>query len=69
MIKQLNRFICCGGGGLISGAAIGAKGIKPSVQVIGCQPKNGEVMWKSIESGKITDLEYQEVTCLVQIKP
>ena len=57
----VKRFICCGGGGLISGAAIGAKALKSSVNVIGCQPKNGEVMWKSIEAGKIVDLEYQEV--------
>ena len=59
-LNNLNRFICCGGGGLISGATIGAKGIKPEVEIIGCQPINGEVMWKSIEAGEIVDLEYEE---------
>ena len=58
------RFVCTGGGGLISGIAVAAKDAKENVKVIGCQPKNGEVMWRSIQEGKITDLEYKEViTC------
>ena len=30
-------FVCVGGGGLISGLAIGAKSIKPDVNIIGIQ--------------------------------
>lgn len=55
-----NIFVCVGGGGLISGISIGAKSIKPDVTIVGCLPKNGEVMLASIKAGKITDLEYKE---------
>ena len=48
-------FVCCGGGGLISGIAIATH---QKATVIGCQPKNSEVMLASINAGKIVDLDY-----------
>ena len=48
-------FVCCGGGGLISGIAVATH---KKATVIGCQPKNSEVMLASIKAGKIVDLEY-----------
>ena len=34
---------------------------KQPFKVIGCLPKNAEVMSKSIEKGEIVDIEYVEV--------
>lgn len=43
-----------GGGGLISGLAIAAKAIKPSIQIIGVQAENVPSMKASVDAGKIT---------------
>jgi len=40
-----------GGGGLIAGCAIAAKGIKPEIRVIGCEPANADDAKRSFESG------------------
>lgn len=42
-----------GGGGLLSGTAISAKHINPSVQVIGAEPKLADDAYRSFNSGKI----------------
>ncbi|MEM3676446.1 MAG: threonine ammonia-lyase, partial [Thermoplasmataceae archaeon] len=42
-----------GGGGLISGIAIAAKGIKPSVKIIGVESELSDSMLRSIEEGRI----------------
>ncbi|MHA2287775.1 MAG: threonine/serine dehydratase [Promethearchaeota archaeon] len=41
-----------GGGGLISGCSIAAKGIDPRVKVIGVEPKNADDAYQSFKSGK-----------------
>ncbi|NLU10802.1 MAG: threonine ammonia-lyase [Tepidanaerobacter acetatoxydans] len=46
-----------GGGGLISGVAIAAKNIKPSIKIIGVQAKNMPSMVESISQGHITTIE------------
>ncbi|WP_213975783.1 threonine ammonia-lyase [Tepidanaerobacter acetatoxydans] len=46
-----------GGGGLISGVAIAAKSIKPSIKIIGTQAKNMPSMAESISQGHITTIE------------
>lgn len=46
-----------GGGGLISGIAIAAKSIKPSIKIIGVQAKNMPSMIESISQGHITTIE------------
>ncbi len=42
-----------GGGGLISGIAIAAKSLRPSVKIIGVESEKSDSMKKSIEAGKI----------------
>jgi len=46
-----------GGGGLISGIGGYLKAVDPSIEVIGCQPVNSCVMYKSIKAGEILDIE------------
>jgi threonine dehydratase len=41
-----------GGGGLISGVALGIKLIKPSIRVIGIEPENADVVSRSLEAGE-----------------
>ncbi len=45
-----------GGGGLISGIALIAKTLKPSIKVIGVEPKGALTMKTSINNGRITEL-------------
>lgn len=42
-----------GGGGLISGIAIAAKGLKPDIKIIGVESENAASMKQSIESGQV----------------
>lgn len=42
-----------GGGGLISGIARYVKQVRPSVEIIGCQPQNSKVMFESVKAGRI----------------
>ena len=59
LIRQLDAieavFVSLGGGGLISGIAGYLKFIHPHVQIIGCSPKNSQVMIQSLNAGKILD--------------
>lgn len=42
-----------GGGGLLSGTAIAAKSIKPSIQVIGTEPEQANDSYQSFKEGKL----------------
>jgi threonine dehydratase len=46
----------CGGGGLLSGTAIAAKAIKPSIRVFGAEPVNAGDAAASFRSGRIEPL-------------
>jgi threonine dehydratase len=46
-----------GGGGLISGIASYLKAVKPSIEIIGCQPINSCVMYESVKAGEILEIE------------
>ena len=41
-----------GGGGLLSGTLLAAKGLNPAIQVIGCEPAGADDAYRSLESGK-----------------
>jgi threonine dehydratase len=44
-----------GGGGLISGISIAAKGVKPSVEIVGVQSEASPVMYESLKAGRIVE--------------
>ena len=49
-------FVAVGGGGLVSGVGSILKTHNPKIRVYGCQPEASAVMAKSIEAGRILDL-------------
>ena len=50
-------FVTVGGGGLISGVAGVLKALQPNVRLIGCQPSNDAAMMRSVEAGKILEID------------
>jgi len=42
----------CGGGGLLSGLCLAAKGLRPEIQVWGVEPETGDDMRRSLEKGE-----------------
>ena len=60
LMRQLDHIdavlIALGGGGLISGISGYLKAVAPHVQIIGCSPRNSQVMFESIQAGQILDL-------------
>ena len=42
----------CGGGGLLSGVAIAAKGVHPKIRLWGVEPETGDDMKRSVEKGE-----------------
>jgi threonine dehydratase len=45
-----------GGGGLVSGIALAAKALKPSIRVIGVEPTGAPTLYKSVEAGAAVEL-------------
>lgn len=57
-IPELDEIIVpIGGGGLISGIALAAKAIKPSIRIIGVEPEGADSMSRSLAKGEITVLD------------
>jgi threonine dehydratase len=53
-IEDLDIIICpVGGGGHLSGIAVAAKAMKPSIKVIGAEPSGADDAARSFEAGKI----------------
>lgn len=46
-----------GGGGLISGVGAALKQLRPEVRVIGVEPEGADAMIRSVEAGRIVELE------------
>lgn len=49
-------LVCCGGGGLLSGCAIAAKGINPAVRVIGIEPEVADDATRSFRTGQLVTI-------------
>jgi threonine dehydratase len=56
LIREVGKLdlilVPVGGGGLLSGSAVAAKGLIPSIQVFGVEPKNADDAYRSFKSGK-----------------
>ncbi len=53
-VKPLDMLLVpCGGGGLLSGCALAAKGMDPNCQVIGIEPQLADDATKSFQTGKL----------------
>jgi threonine dehydratase len=57
-VPYVDVIVCgIGGGGLISGIALAAKSLKPTVRVYGVEPEGASAMRKSWDRGEIVHLE------------
>ncbi len=48
------------GGGLLSGTSLAAKALRPTIRVIGCEPKNADDAYRSMASGHIESNEHPD---------
>jgi len=57
-IPELDLIIApVGGGGLLSGTAIAAKGLKPGIRMIAGEPENANDAYRSLQEGRIVPSE------------
>ena len=50
-------FTPVSGGGLLSGTCLGAKGLRPGILVLGCEPERADDAYRSLSSGTLQSLE------------
>ncbi|KAF1044251.1 MAG: L-threo-3-hydroxyaspartate ammonia-lyase [Herbaspirillum frisingense] len=50
-------FVCLGGGGLLSGAALAARALSPDCKIYGVEPEAGNDGQQSLRSGSIVNIE------------
>jgi threonine dehydratase len=50
-------FVCLGGGGLLSGAALSARALSPSCRIYGVEPEAGDDGQRSLRSGSIVHID------------
>lgn len=50
-------FAPVSGGGLLSGTALGAKGLRPAIRIYGCEPEKADDAYRSLKSGELQSLE------------
>jgi threonine dehydratase len=50
-------FVCLGGGGLLSGAALAARALAPSCRIIGVEPEAGDDGVRSLRAGSIVHID------------
>jgi threonine dehydratase len=49
-------IVAIGGGGLMSGVSIAARGIKPGIKIIGVEPTGAPTLYESLRAGKVIEL-------------
>ncbi|MGP1272231.1 MAG: threo-3-hydroxy-L-aspartate ammonia-lyase [Phycisphaerales bacterium] len=49
-------FVCCGGGGLLSGCAVVAKAVAPACRVVGVEPSLGDDVTQSFRTGRLHEV-------------
>lgn len=50
-------LVAIGGGGLVSGIALAAKALKPSIRIIGVEPTGAPTLARSLEAGRVVELD------------
>jgi threo-3-hydroxy-L-aspartate ammonia-lyase len=50
-------FVCLGGGGLLSGAALAARAMSPSCRIVGVEPEAGDDGLQSLRTGSIVRID------------
>lgn len=53
-------FVCCGGGGLLSGCAIASKHLQPGCKVVGVEPEAGDDATRSFHTGTLQKVHNPE---------
>jgi len=48
------------GGGLLSGTALAARGLRPAIRVLGCEPKNADDAFRSMASGHLETVDHPD---------
>ena len=56
-------LVAIGGGGLISGIALTAKALRPSIRIIGIEPTGSPTLYESVKAGSVVELP--EITTCV----
>ena len=49
-------LVASGGGGLISGVALTAKAIRPSLRIVGIEPTGAATLYESVKAGRVVEL-------------
>ena len=56
-------IVCTGGGGFLSGSAIGAKGVQPNIKMFGAEPEAGNDVQQSFRTGQIVTIPVPKTIC------
>jgi threonine dehydratase len=48
------------GGGLLSGTSLAARALRPTIRVVGCEPKNADDAFRSLASGQLQTLDHPD---------
>ncbi len=51
-------FVCCGGGGLLSGSAVVSKALSPGCRVVGVEPEAGDDATRSFRDGVLRTVQH-----------
>lgn len=58
--------VCAGGGGLLSGCAVAARHLLPSIRLYGAEPERGDDMRQSLRQGRIVSIDVPRTICDAQ---
>jgi threonine dehydratase len=56
-------IVCAGGGGFLSGCAVAARHLLPSIRMFGAEPERGNDMQQSLRSGRIVSIDVPRTIC------